>query len=63
MWDTQELKIEEKQNWKILVHDPTSKLNRATVLAKQRLLVNSGILRFAYFTIFDSHLNYKNKNN
>ena len=46
-------------NWKVHIHDLTSKSNRANpVLAKLRYFVNSEILRSTYFAIFHSHLNY-----
>ena len=53
------IKIDESLNWKIHIHDLTSKLNRANaVLANLRHFVNSEILRSAYFAILHSHLNY-----
>ena len=53
------IKIDENLNWKIHMHDLTSKLNRAkAVLAKLRHFVNSKILRSTYFVIFHSRLNY-----
>ena len=51
--------FDEKLNWKILIHNLASKLNRANaVLAKLRRFVNSQILRSTCFAIFHSHLNY-----
>ena len=45
-------------NWKVHIHDLTSKLNRANaILAKLRHFVNSEILRSTYFAILHSHLN------
>ena len=53
------IKIDEKLNWKIHMHDLASKLNRANaILAKRRHFVKSEILRSTYFSIFHSHLNY-----
>ena len=53
------IKIDENLNWKIYIHDLTSKLNRANaVLAKLRHFLNSENLRSIYFAIFHSHLNY-----
>ena len=52
------IKIDENLNWKIHIHDLTSKLNRANaVLTKLRHFVNSEILRSTYFAIFHFHLN------
>ena len=53
------IKIDKNLNWKIYIHDLTSKLNRANaVLANLRHFVNTEILRSTYFAIFHSHLNY-----
>ena len=53
------IKIDKNLNWKIYIHDLTSKLNRANaVLANLRHFVNTEILRTTYFAIFHSHLNY-----
>ena len=53
------MKIDEKLNWEIHIHDIASNLSRANaVLAKPRHFVNSEILRSTYFAIFYSHLNY-----
>ena len=53
------MKIDENLNWKIHIHDLTSKLNRATiVLAKLKHFANSKILRSTYFATFHPHLNY-----
>ena len=54
------IKIDRNLNWKIHIHDLTSKLQRAnnTVLAKLRHFVNNKILRSTCFVIFHSHLNY-----
>ena len=53
------IKVDENLNWKIHIHDLTSKLNRANaILAKVRHFKNSEILRSTYFALFHSHLNY-----
>ena len=52
------IKIDENLNWKIHIHNLTSKLNRANaVLAKLRDFVNIEILRSTYFAISHPHLN------
>ena len=46
-------KIDENLNWKINIHDLTSKLNRTNViLPNSRHFINSEILRSTYFAIF-----------
>ena len=53
------IKTNENLNQKIHIHYLASELNRANaVWAKLRHFVNSEILRFTYFAIFHSHLNY-----
>ena len=53
------IKIDENLNWKVHIHDLTSKLDRPNaILAKLRHFVNSEILRSTYFPLFHSHLNY-----
>ena len=53
------VKIDENLNWKIHIHDLASKLNGVnSVLSKLRPFVSSEILRFVYFAIFQSHVNY-----
>ena len=53
------IRIDENLNWKVHIHDLASKLNRANaILAKIRHFVNSEILKFTYFAILHSHLNY-----
>ena len=53
------IKTDENLNQKIHIHDLASELNRANaVWAKLRHFVNSEILRFTYFAIFHSRLNY-----
>ena len=51
------IKIDQNLDWKIHIHDITSKLSRAyAVLAKVRHFINSKILISTYFAIFYSHL-------
>ena len=53
------IKIYEDLNWKILIHNLASKLNRANaVLVKLRYFVDCEILRSTYFAMFHLHLNY-----
>ena len=45
--------------WQYHINDLSVKLNRANALLfKIRKFVNDKILRFIYFAIFESHLNY-----
>ena len=47
------IKVDENLNWKIHIHDLTSKLNRANaILAKLRHFVEREIWRSTYFAIF-----------
>ena len=53
------IQIDQNSNWKVHIHDPASKLNRANaILVKLRYFVNSEMLRSTYFAVFHSHLNY-----
>ena len=52
-------KCDENSNRKLYVHDFISKSNKANaVLSKLSHFVTSEIIRFVYFTIFHSHVNY-----
>ena len=52
------IKTDGNLNWKFHVYDLVSKFNRANaVLCKLRHFVTSEILRFLYFTIFQSYVN------
>ena len=53
------INIDENLNCKVHILDRSSKLNRANaILAKQKHFINSEMLRYTYFGIFHSHLNY-----
>ena len=53
------VKIDPHLTWKHHVNDFFVKLNRANVLLfKIRKFVDSKILRFIYFAVFESNLNY-----
>ena len=54
-----EIKNDANLDWKINIHELTSKSNRGNaVLAKLKHFLSSEILRSTYFAIFHSHLNY-----
>ena len=53
------IKIDENLNWKYHINEVSIKLIRANaILFKIRNYVNPKVLRFIYFAIFESHLNY-----
>ena len=55
------VKIDENFNWDLRINDLAAKLNRAnTHLSEIRNYVNQNLLRYIYFAVFDSHLNYTN---